>query len=659
MRLFLLILTRLFLPLIAIPLAAAPGCAPCHARIVAQYQTTGMARTFSRAVPSAEVEAAFTHAASAQSFQISIRGNQIFQKRWPTDAPHHAFERAATYAIGSGNHARSYLHLEPNRTLTQLPLTWYTGTKEWAMSPGYDRPRHAGFTRQIEPGCLFCHNSYPRTPAKFGEVPRFETDLPEGIGCERCHGDGAAHAAAPSSKNIINPATLSADRSLDVCLQCHLETTSAKLPHAIRRTQRNAYSFRPGDRLSDYIVQFDHAAGTGHDDKFEINSAGYRMLQSACFIKSGKLSCITCHNPHQPATATDYRAVCQSCHRQPHTVENCVSCHMPKRRTDDAVRVVMTDHKIQKPPNDVARLLAPKQERSEVYRGNLELFRTPNLSASQRDLYIGRALIVGEADRPRGIAILSRMLPHTPALEAMVELASAYVAEKQPRLAIAWFERALALRPTMTQVRYNYALARNSKLELERVIAAEPDFAEALNTYGSFLLPSPASKPYFMRAHRAQPYLPDPLNNLGLLAQMANELKVARSYFNQAIAADPDYAPAHNNMGRLEAQEGQLSTAIPYFEKAVAIDPDYAEAHYNLGRLLQESNEMRRALSHLERAVALNPRAPEARMALGVAYGDADRIPEAVREFEQVLQLQPANMDARRNLQIARELLKK
>src|SRR2546422_6611317 len=40
---------------------------------------------------------------------------------------------------------------------------------------------------------------------------------------------------------------------------------------------------------------------------------------------------------------------------------DCVGCHMPKRRTDDVVHVVMTDHLIQrhKPAGD---LLAPKAE---------------------------------------------------------------------------------------------------------------------------------------------------------------------------------------------------------------------------------------------------------------------------------------------------------
>ena len=30
--------------------------------------------------------------------------------------------------------------------------------------------------------------------------------------------------------------------------------------------------------------------------------------------------------------------------------EDCVACHMPKTRTDDAVHIVITDHRIQRGP---------------------------------------------------------------------------------------------------------------------------------------------------------------------------------------------------------------------------------------------------------------------------------------------------------------------
>ena len=303
-----------------------------------------MSRSFARAELRDESAGPFRHLASEQEFAVTTSGGRIAQKRWPLDAPARTFERAATYSIGSGNHARSFLHAEPNGTLTQMPLTWYTQIRQWAMSPGYDQNRHAGFSRQIDPGCLFCHSSFPKTVASFGKVNRYEEDLPLGIGCERCHGEGSAHAAAPSAKNIVNPGKLPFEQKRDVCFQCHLETTSAKLPHAVRRAGRAVASFRPGQRLDDYLVQFDHPPGAGAENKFEINSAGYRMLQSACSIKSGTLTCTTCHNAHAPAAAESARRACQGCHTAAHDPGgDCATCHMPRRRTEDAVQVVLTE----------------------------------------------------------------------------------------------------------------------------------------------------------------------------------------------------------------------------------------------------------------------------------------------------------------------------
>jgi tetratricopeptide (TPR) repeat protein len=62
------------------------------------------------------------------------------------------------------------------------------------------------------------------------------------------------------------------------------------------------------------------------------------LHRAACFRNSnGALSCITCHDPHQPlnTAASSYDARCVSCHAKTrHNVviasHNCISCHMPQ-----------------------------------------------------------------------------------------------------------------------------------------------------------------------------------------------------------------------------------------------------------------------------------------------------------------------------------------
>ena len=119
------------------------------------------------------------------------------------------------------------------------------------------------------------------------------------------------------------------------------------------------------------------------------------MRQSQCFLKSaGNLTCTTCHNPHDiprgETAKTHYNGVCSECHASAlrqmvaagrHTqAADCTGCHMPKRRTQDVVHAVMTDHLIQRrlPPGD---LLAPVAEKSDVdanaYRGEVVPYYPP------------------------------------------------------------------------------------------------------------------------------------------------------------------------------------------------------------------------------------------------------------------------------------------
>src|SRR5262249_43947600 len=154
-------------------------------------------------------------------------------------------------------------------------------------------------------------------------------------------------------------ARLSPELQMDVCMQCHLETTSAQLPATIRRFDREPFSFRPGEPLGAYAVHFDHEPGRGHDDKFEIVNQAYRLRQSPWFQKVlGRLTCTTCHDPHSVARGEAaipyYRSKCRNCHSSVAVANHpdlqnadCASCHMPRRRAEDAVHVIMTDHRIQ------------------------------------------------------------------------------------------------------------------------------------------------------------------------------------------------------------------------------------------------------------------------------------------------------------------------
>src|SRR5688572_13958948 len=357
--------------------ADAASCATCHDEIARTYSRTGMARGFSRvgSLSAASVAQDFSpaaplfHKASNRYYTMVERDGRVFQRRHQVGFDGHetnVLELEAHYVVGSGNHARTFLHRTPSGRLVQLPVSWYSGKGRggrgegqghWEMSPGYDRPAHLDFRRAIDAGCMSCHTGYPRTPVDDDrEGPRFGDSLPNGIDCQRCHGPGQQHIDAiarndldAARRAIVNPATLSRERQLDTCMQCHLESTSSLLPFQIRRYDRPPFSYVPGQPLGDHVIHFDHAPGTGRDDKFEINSAAYRLRKSACFQQS-EMTCVTCHDPHDAQRGAEavkrYAAICQSCHSEAHATEpaspkrsggGCIDCHMPKRRAEDAV----------------------------------------------------------------------------------------------------------------------------------------------------------------------------------------------------------------------------------------------------------------------------------------------------------------------------------
>ncbi|MBL8213647.1 MAG: tetratricopeptide repeat protein [Bryobacterales bacterium] len=607
-------------------------CDTCHKEIAASYKQTGMARAFYKATPATmtvehwERSPRFDHKPSNRSYQLLRRGDRYFLRRWQgTDS--NMLELEIHYVMGSGNAARSYLHRTPQGRLAELPVAWYADAGgKLAMSPGYDRSDHQDHRRKISTDCFFCHNAYPAAlDTKPASEPVFAESLPEGIDCQRCHGPGSVHVKSTKPADIVNPKRLSRERSLEVCMQCHLETTSFPLPNSLVKVGRGAFSYQPGQPLSDFMTHFDHAKGSGREGKFEIVSSVYRLRQSKCFTASDKLQCTTCHDPHKvqrgPAARPGFLKTCQGCHQgQGHfTKGDCVQCHMPKRRTEDVVHGVMTDHLIQRRPPP-GNLTAPIAERHETpgksYVGEV----APYYPANPDELYVALAQVVQRSNLAAGIprlaAAIQKHRPQEP--QFAFGLAQAHAAAGKPNEAIAAYRELLQAHPSYVPALRNLGellhaagQTNDAVLHLEKARGLEPNNAGVLHALG--------------RAWRDQGKLAD-----------------AQTALEEAINQDPDFADAHNSLGLVLLERKDLARAQASLQEAIRQQPDLAEAHLNLAQaMLMAEAPPQQAQAELETAIRLNPRMAPAHELLGLIHSASGRWPLAAASYRKALEITP------------------
>jgi predicted CXXCH cytochrome family protein len=558
---------------------ADSACASCHPARYASYQAVGMAQSMRR--PRADVliedfrNARFFHKPSQSWFEMTWKDGRLLFRRWQIDSGGkriNEIEQQVDWIVGSGHRSRVYLYRTPSGGLFQLPVAWYSQERAWAMAPGYDRADHDGITRSVRRECLFCHNAYPENTADSHWSPqRFPVVMPEGTGCQRCHGPGADHVALAESGErtaavraaIVNPARLPPALRDSVCFQCHLQPAVAMI--GPRRFERGDFSFRPGEALSDYMLHVDiDEPGRPRAQRFEINHHAYRLRQSLCYIKGG-ITCSTCHDPHQPLKKDPRLAnivtICLGCHTR-HTASNdCVRCHMPPRRAQDVVHVVMTDHRIQRRPP--ANLTAPLAEHESVIDRVEFLDRATAPDGTLGAVYKAVAVLRATPLDPDAANFLSKHLDATSSIVPRLDLIAAQLQQRQ-------FVAALA------------SIGALGSVSDPRVRAWR---GSALMGTGSVT----EGIADLRAAMEADPEVPEfPLNYAEALHRTGHDAE-ASALLTRAIELRPNLVAAWMLRAEVLAALGHRDDAIADLRRALAIDPRQFRAYVSIAKLLTES----------------------------------------------------------------------
>lgn len=329
----------------------APGyvgdeaCRPCHQQVFATYVTS--AHHLASQLPSqTSIAGKFTAGSNILRtsnpyfyFVMEATSEGYFQNAIAWFPPSQTISRRERFdlVIGSGRKGQTYLYWKGNQ-LFELPVSYWTETQAWMNSPGYPDGL-PNFDKPIISRCLECHSTHfeslPPAPDRFSR-----TSMVLGITCEKCHGAGRAHIdnhqpgrrEPKGTADILNPASLSRERQIDVCALCHAGPGTPKGP---------AFSFIPGADLGNYLT----IPKDADDTPVDVHGHQVQLLESSrCFRLSG-MTCTTCHDVHtQQRDPAYFSQRCLTCHRMEscgkyltmgrQILSHCVDCHMPLRESN-------------------------------------------------------------------------------------------------------------------------------------------------------------------------------------------------------------------------------------------------------------------------------------------------------------------------------------
>ncbi|WP_219763247.1 tetratricopeptide repeat protein [Neoroseomonas alba] len=573
-----------------------------------------------------------------------------------------------------------WYHLMPQEELTAGdPLHWIGRDQTWNFM------------------CASCHV----TGAERGydqASDRYDTRWVElGVGCESCHGPGAAHVAWAQAGASANdprarlpvalrdasggawrfaegdprgiahwegPPRISATTEVETCAPCHA------------RARPIVADPVPGSRFLDTHAPLLLARGEyqadGHiqGEVFEWGSFTQSRMQRA------GVTCSDCHNPHDGKLHAEGNAVCAQCHLPARfdTAEHhhhpagsdgarCTSCHMPQvtymgidRRHDhsfsvprpdvaaqigapDACTTCHTDRAQSWAAQRIADWFGPRRRDDPHWALAIEAGRQGRPGADA-----GLAAIVTDRSQPAIRRATAVSLLPVPPTQASAGAVGAALLDAEPLLRATALRALEGLDPRnrMHAVRFLTDPVRLVRIEAARVLAPVPRDA----------LPE-ASRPAFDHAwaeliasERVAAERPEAQVNLAGLLAARGDAAGAEAAYRAALARDPTYLAALVNLADFEARRGRPDAALAALRQAVAAHPRAAEAHYALALALIRQGRAAEALAPLAEAAALAPGEPGYAYVQAIALHEQGRRAEAVAALEANLRRNPRHRDS-------------
>jgi Flp pilus assembly protein TadD len=522
-----------------------------------------------------------------------------------TDTVHKRLEKVS-YIVGSGQHTNSHI-ININGYLHQAPITFYTQKGKWDLAPGFEHGLNSRFERKIELECISCHNGYPVFDQ--GSLNKF-SQVKLGIDCERCHGPGSIHVAekqkgiiVDTSKGpdytIVNPKRLTTEQQNNLCQRCHLQGIT------VLNDSKSFFDYMPSQQLSATMNTF-MPSYSGSENHMIMASHVERMKMSNCYVNSGKMSCITCHNPHISVKYTPqetYITACKSCHTTEHACteqqtaragkqDNCTTCHMPKNGSIDIPHVAVTDHYIRRKPqlensNDVIRFIEMKcynndhvdyRTRARAFMEFFERYEPNSIFLDSALFYLNKSDKLADQSIDKDMVRVHFLQNQYASITTLVgstkpsDIQDAWTAyrigesfaKQQNRLqTIAFLTQSVTLKP----------LALDFQQKLCNAFIEQKDWAKAKKT-AQFII---QENPKYAQAY----------SSLGYIAMQEQNNPLAAHYLQLAIQLNPDHVQTLVNMAVVLYQQQKFSLIKPLLQHALKLEPQNTQVSAMLQDLSQ------------------------------------------------------------------------